>query len=373
MGRFADPYGDDNRLPAGMVWTGYDADTGERFYADRDGSTWVGAPWAEYGILKRLKGPPLRNGPSTTRAKKRQQYVNDLGTALCPAEPMPQGSSDLDGSDLARTEKKRPPQRSQSVPVPVPKGGSIRREEHRGSEPGERGRTKSKKHGTRPPVDAEEGLSSSSKDKKDSDIRSRESDQISQEPVHRSIRRSKIGTRDDASEPAGADGADPESVPPSASTSTKRTSGGHRRSASTKEITRAHTLAARPLAAGQWNSETERPKTSRPHSPRTSRGKSSESEKDTRTKSSSKSSVDTDSADGKARRLESALHPTRETKPLPKTPPVSGHHCENSTEEKSSPEDIPAVADSPARIPAKKSRPILRQITRLVRAAMSKF
>ncbi|PPR04718.1 hypothetical protein CVT24_011840 [Panaeolus cyanescens] len=52
MGRYTDYYGEDDKLPEGMVCTGYDADTGRRYYRDMtDGSVWVGAPYAEYGVL----------------------------------------------------------------------------------------------------------------------------------------------------------------------------------------------------------------------------------------------------------------------------------------------------------------------------------
>lgn len=68
MGRFADPYGvselnlwndyclesdyqEDNRLPEGMIRIGYDADTAQYYYSDRDGTVYEGAPGAEYGLL----------------------------------------------------------------------------------------------------------------------------------------------------------------------------------------------------------------------------------------------------------------------------------------------------------------------------------
>lgn len=50
MGRFADPYGD-TRLPEGMVRIGYDADTAQYYYSDRDGRVYESAPGAEYGLL----------------------------------------------------------------------------------------------------------------------------------------------------------------------------------------------------------------------------------------------------------------------------------------------------------------------------------
>ena len=38
-----------------MELTGYDADTGRRWYTDtKDNSTWVGAPYAEYGVLTKV-------------------------------------------------------------------------------------------------------------------------------------------------------------------------------------------------------------------------------------------------------------------------------------------------------------------------------
>jgi len=38
-----------------MKLTGYDADTGQRCYVDtKDNSTWVGAPYAEYGVLTKV-------------------------------------------------------------------------------------------------------------------------------------------------------------------------------------------------------------------------------------------------------------------------------------------------------------------------------
>jgi hypothetical protein len=48
---------EDNRLPEGISCTGYDADTGRKYYADNKTSvTYVGAPYAEYGVLTPLKG-----------------------------------------------------------------------------------------------------------------------------------------------------------------------------------------------------------------------------------------------------------------------------------------------------------------------------
>lgn len=54
-----------------MVLTGYDADEGRRYYVDKtDGSTWVGAPYAEYGVLMRLT--------QGTGAKENKSAVNTV-------------------------------------------------------------------------------------------------------------------------------------------------------------------------------------------------------------------------------------------------------------------------------------------------------
>jgi len=43
-----------------MKLTGYDSDTGQRWYIDtKDNSTWVGAPYAEYGVLTKVADAPV--------------------------------------------------------------------------------------------------------------------------------------------------------------------------------------------------------------------------------------------------------------------------------------------------------------------------
>jgi len=46
----------DDRLPEGMTCTGYDADTGRKYYVDHtSGGSYVGSPYADYGILTPLR------------------------------------------------------------------------------------------------------------------------------------------------------------------------------------------------------------------------------------------------------------------------------------------------------------------------------
>ncbi|KAF8159955.1 hypothetical protein B0H34DRAFT_797144 [Crassisporium funariophilum] len=104
MGRFADPYGDDNRLPEGMVCTGYDADTGKRYYQDRDGSSWAGAPHVQYGIIR-----PLR---ATTAREDNVRFKRKLFNE--PAPPMPQLLW-----NRAQTIPAHKPSPTHNVPIPT--------------------------------------------------------------------------------------------------------------------------------------------------------------------------------------------------------------------------------------------------------------
>ena len=54
MGRWSYLDSDEERLPAGMVRVGYDADTQTYTYRDRNGTYWTGAPGARYGELRRI-------------------------------------------------------------------------------------------------------------------------------------------------------------------------------------------------------------------------------------------------------------------------------------------------------------------------------
>ncbi|KAF8961982.1 hypothetical protein BDZ97DRAFT_2076672 [Flammula alnicola] len=80
MGRFSDPYGDDDRLPEGITCTGYDADSGRRFYVDsKDGSKWVGAPYVEYGVLKPLgESEPAEEASSVQKQYSYQAKNNKI-------------------------------------------------------------------------------------------------------------------------------------------------------------------------------------------------------------------------------------------------------------------------------------------------------
>ncbi|KAJ7768712.1 hypothetical protein DFH07DRAFT_807717 [Mycena maculata] len=51
MGRWTQYDEDAYRLPAGMVRTGYDADTGQYFFSDRSGTTYHGEPGSRYGPM----------------------------------------------------------------------------------------------------------------------------------------------------------------------------------------------------------------------------------------------------------------------------------------------------------------------------------
>ncbi|KIK57310.1 hypothetical protein GYMLUDRAFT_124532, partial [Collybiopsis luxurians FD-317 M1] len=56
MGRWTQYDEDAYRLPAGFKRTGYDADTGQYTYSDRSGNAWTGAPYEEYGVMRRTGG-----------------------------------------------------------------------------------------------------------------------------------------------------------------------------------------------------------------------------------------------------------------------------------------------------------------------------
>jgi hypothetical protein len=95
MGRFANPYGEDDRLPEGMICIGYDADTGCKSYVDtKEGGVYTGAPYAEYGILT------LRKGPTTARE-----------------DNLRYGRKVYDESDPP-VQKRRPGARASTTPIP---------------------------------------------------------------------------------------------------------------------------------------------------------------------------------------------------------------------------------------------------------------
>ncbi|KAI0351310.1 hypothetical protein OH77DRAFT_1429843 [Trametes cingulata] len=54
MGRWTQYDEDSYRLPAGMVRIGYDADTGQYRFRDRDGSVWDGPSGSEYGPMRQV-------------------------------------------------------------------------------------------------------------------------------------------------------------------------------------------------------------------------------------------------------------------------------------------------------------------------------
>ncbi|KAF2135979.1 uncharacterized protein K452DRAFT_303138 [Aplosporella prunicola CBS 121167] len=88
--------GDSNRLPEGMVCTGYDADTQKYHYRDRDGQGWESQSGNRYGPLKRVTplawngGPLLRHTVTpTTSSSHRASARNNNGHGPRGARPLP--------------------------------------------------------------------------------------------------------------------------------------------------------------------------------------------------------------------------------------------------------------------------------------------
>ncbi|PPQ91212.1 hypothetical protein CVT25_001228 [Psilocybe cyanescens] len=70
MNKYFETDADSNRLPEGIICTGYDADSGRRHYVDvHDGSRWVGAPYVRHGVLTRVE-PELGGSNKKTRSRK---------------------------------------------------------------------------------------------------------------------------------------------------------------------------------------------------------------------------------------------------------------------------------------------------------------
>ncbi|KAJ3515003.1 hypothetical protein NLJ89_g2030 [Agrocybe chaxingu] len=96
-----------------MKLTGYDADEGRRYYVDtKDGSTWVGAPYAEYGTLTRLRsGTTVRED----NERYRRKAYNSLSESSEKGKP-PRRRSTRDGQTLDGADKPLPTAPASPVP-----------------------------------------------------------------------------------------------------------------------------------------------------------------------------------------------------------------------------------------------------------------
>ena len=58
-----------------MTCTGYDADTGRKYYVDRStGGSYVGAPYAEYGVLTPLSAATAKQDNGMQMARCLENY-----------------------------------------------------------------------------------------------------------------------------------------------------------------------------------------------------------------------------------------------------------------------------------------------------------
>ncbi|CAA7262084.1 unnamed protein product [Cyclocybe aegerita] len=97
-----------------MKLTGYDADEGRRYYVDtKDGSTWVGAPYVEYGILKPLRS---RTTARQNDAKYGRKVHSSTSESSVSGRPVRRRST-RDTRVLDRLDKALPSTRS-SPPAP---------------------------------------------------------------------------------------------------------------------------------------------------------------------------------------------------------------------------------------------------------------
>jgi len=74
MGRWTQYDEDDYRLPEGMKRIGYDSDTGQYFFRDKDGSVWMGSKGAEFGEMQQVDEGPIVITTDGEDVESGQQY-----------------------------------------------------------------------------------------------------------------------------------------------------------------------------------------------------------------------------------------------------------------------------------------------------------
>jgi len=99
MGRWTQYDEDDYRLPEGMKRIGYDADTMQYCFRDRDGSMWQGAEGADYGEMTRVDRDRLVLGDDDD-----ENRTDDVEAYASPRRPRTQSGC----SKPLSTEPSRP-------------------------------------------------------------------------------------------------------------------------------------------------------------------------------------------------------------------------------------------------------------------------
>ncbi|KAF9038087.1 hypothetical protein BJ165DRAFT_1597139 [Panaeolus papilionaceus] len=109
---------EEDKLPEGMVCTGYDAGTGRRYYRDmKDGSVWVGAPYVEYGVMNKVLDTS-KTSPKEDNRRFQRKIFNEESEDEKEGKKMVQGSrATTKSNSLPTTITSRDSQRRKSTGV----------------------------------------------------------------------------------------------------------------------------------------------------------------------------------------------------------------------------------------------------------------